>query len=275
MAKPANPSAELAPSRRKFGLRDLLRLAVWGVSAAGALFVALYAGDDRDRPRPPVCGGCRNPRSPDADGRQADPPARRPGGPPAGRDRALARRRPRPAAGPRRHARTEPRRHHRLDRPGREGRADALRRSPAPSRRRAAASAPSAVRQDDVTSSINPPDAAPSRRASRCRRNRRGRAPPRPNSASTSAAPPRSRRLRTAWTAALRRHGPLLEGLRPVVQMRERPRPARHGIAPHRRPHPQRRDRGPALRQHDGGGRDLRARGVRRTASRRPLIAAA
>jgi hypothetical protein len=32
--------------------------------------------------------------------------------------------------------------------------------------------------------------------------------------------------LRTAWTAALRRHGPLLEGLRPVVQMRERPKPA-------------------------------------------------
>lgn len=31
--------------------------------------------------------------------------------------------------------------------------------------------------------------------------------------------------LRTAWTAALRRHGPLLEGLRPVVQMRERVRP--------------------------------------------------
>jgi len=31
--------------------------------------------------------------------------------------------------------------------------------------------------------------------------------------------------LRTAWTAALRRHGPLLEGLRPIVQMRERPRP--------------------------------------------------
>lgn len=32
--------------------------------------------------------------------------------------------------------------------------------------------------------------------------------------------------LRTAWTAALRRHAKLLEGLRPVVQMRERPRPA-------------------------------------------------
>ncbi len=32
--------------------------------------------------------------------------------------------------------------------------------------------------------------------------------------------------LRTAWTAALRRHAKLLEGLRPVVQMRERPRAA-------------------------------------------------
>jgi hypothetical protein len=32
--------------------------------------------------------------------------------------------------------------------------------------------------------------------------------------------------LRTAWTAALRRHAKVLEGLRPVVQMRERPRPA-------------------------------------------------
>jgi hypothetical protein len=31
--------------------------------------------------------------------------------------------------------------------------------------------------------------------------------------------------LRTAWTAALRRHAMLLEGLHPVVQMRERPRP--------------------------------------------------
>ena len=31
--------------------------------------------------------------------------------------------------------------------------------------------------------------------------------------------------LRTAWNAALRRHGAVLEGLRPVVQMRERPRP--------------------------------------------------
>jgi hypothetical protein len=32
--------------------------------------------------------------------------------------------------------------------------------------------------------------------------------------------------LRTAWTAALRRHAVLLQGLRPLVQMRERPRAA-------------------------------------------------
>ena len=77
--------------------------------------------------------------------------------------------------------------------------------------------------------------------------------------------------LRTAWTAALRRHGPLLEGLHPVVQMRERPRPGAAGIAPDRRAHPQRRDGGPALRRDDRGGRDLRARAVRRPAARRTL----
>ena len=42
MAKP-EPSAALAPVQPKFGLRDLFRLAVWGVSAASALFIALYA----------------------------------------------------------------------------------------------------------------------------------------------------------------------------------------------------------------------------------------
>ena len=46
----------------------------------------------------------------------------------------------------------------------------------------------------------------------------------------SSISPPTSatsvEALRTAWTAALRRHGKLLVGLHPVVQMRERPRPA-------------------------------------------------
>ena len=54
--------------------------------------------------------------------------------------------------------------------------------------------------------------------------------PPGPNAAKTEfgldlGSASTVEALRTAWTAALRRHGPLLEGLRPVVQMRERPRP--------------------------------------------------
>ena len=42
MAEPI-PKVEPVPSRPKFGLRDLFRLVVWGVSAASALFIALYA----------------------------------------------------------------------------------------------------------------------------------------------------------------------------------------------------------------------------------------
>jgi hypothetical protein len=41
VAKP-EPSAQLAPSTPKFGLRNL-RLAIWGVSAATAMFIAFYA----------------------------------------------------------------------------------------------------------------------------------------------------------------------------------------------------------------------------------------
>ena len=41
--------------------------------------------------------------------------------------------------------------------------------------------------------------------------------------------------------------------------------------APDRRPHPECRDGGPALRDDDGSGRGLRARDVRRPAARRPL----
>ena len=57
MAKP-EPSAALAPVRPKFGLRDLFRLAIWGVSAASALFIALYAATTeigRDRLFVAVC----------------------------------------------------------------------------------------------------------------------------------------------------------------------------------------------------------------------------
>src|SRR4051812_1416317 len=43
LAKPA-PIAALMPSKPKFGLRDLFRVALWGFSAACALFIAIYAG---------------------------------------------------------------------------------------------------------------------------------------------------------------------------------------------------------------------------------------
>ena len=77
--------------------------------------------------------------------------------------------------------------------------------------------------ENEVTSSIRPPAVVPSQVPM----------PPQPpvsnagkaefgldlGSASTVEA------LRTAWAVALRRHGVLLEGLHPVVQTRERPRP--------------------------------------------------
>ena len=42
MAKP-KPTAALAPSHRKFRMRDLWRLALWGLSATAALTLVAYA----------------------------------------------------------------------------------------------------------------------------------------------------------------------------------------------------------------------------------------
>ena len=185
--------AQLAPSRRKFGMRDLWRIALWGLSAAGALFAC------RSTPRTTEIGrdrllvavaeihevlmptGVKPIRPLDArEGRRLAETVRALA---ADRDRLL---------GPRRHARTEPRRHHRLDRPGREGRADA---PPEPGAEPApAGSAAKPAASEDVTSSISRAgrrrhiehaDAAAAARVQR---------QPRPNSASISAAPARSRR---------------------------------------------------------------------------------
>ena len=99
-------------------------------------------------------------------------------------------RRPRTAARPRRHPRAEHRRHHRLDRPGREGREDAWPKR-CPSRRQPRLRAkPAGGRRHLEHPSLG-------QRATcrcRCRRHRRYRASARPNSASISAAPARSRR---------------------------------------------------------------------------------
>ena len=73
--------------------------------------------------------------------------------------------------------------------------------------------------------------------------------PPGPNTAKTEfgldlGSATTVEALRTAWATALRRHGTPLEGLRPLVQMRERPRRAGRNYAsspdlsPTRRPRP-------------------------------------
>ena len=226
MAKPV-PKAEPAPSRPKFGLRDLFRLAVWGLSAAGGLFLALYAATTetgRDRLFVAVAEihevlmptGVKPIRPLDArEGRRLAETVRSLA---ADRDRLVARvatleqnidsitgsiaqvekvaRATPPAAAP------------------------AANAAPGP----AAPAAPSAASiettpgksapEEDITSSLTLPPQQPAANPAKTEFGLDL------GSATTVEA------LRTAWTAALRRHGPLLEGLRPVVQMRERPRPS-------------------------------------------------
>ena len=208
MAKP-EPSAALAPVRPKFGLRDLFRLAIWGVSAASALFVALYAATTeigRDRlfvafaeiHEVLMPTGVKPIRPLDArEGRRLAETVRSLA---ADRDRLLAR-----------VATLE----QNLDGiTGSIARAEKAARSapgtappeptPAPTR---------AAPDEDVTSSIPMPPQPPGASAAK------------PEFGLDLGSATTIDALRTAWTVALRRHGPLLEGLRPVVQMRERPRP--------------------------------------------------
>jgi hypothetical protein len=214
VAKP-EPSAALAPVRPKFGLRDLFRLSVWGVSAACALFVALYATTTevgRDRLFVAVAEihevlmptGVKPIRPLDArEGRRLAETVRSLA---ADRDRLVAR-----------VATLE----QSLD--GITGSiARAEKTAPtAPSAPITAAPAPSAAAtasaktapNDDVTSSIPIPPQPPGTNVAK------------PEFGLDLGSATTVDALRTAWTAALRRHGPLLEGLRPVVQMRERPRP--------------------------------------------------
>ena len=215
MAKP-EPSAALAPVRPKFGLRDLFRLTIWGVSAASALFVALYAATtETGRERLFVAfaeihevlmpTGVKPIRPLDArEGRRLAETVRSLA---ADRDRLLAR-----------VAMLE----QSLDGvTGSIAQAEkAARTTPAPSV--VPAPAPRAVPaepttrsapDEDVTSSIPMPPQPPGASAAK------------PEFGLDLGSATTVDALRTAWTAAVRRHGPLLEGLRPVVQMRERPRP--------------------------------------------------
>ena len=215
MAEPAS-GAKSAPAQRKFGLRDLWRVALWGVSAAAALTIAVYAGATeigRDRLHVAFAGihevlmptGVKPIRPLDArEGRRLAETVRQLSG---DRERLLAR-----------IATLE----QSLDGiTGSIARVEKAARSISPPDAAAPAKAtpPASTPDEDVTSSVNPPAGVP--------------IPPQPpgsavtktefgldlGGASTVEA------LRTAWTAALRRHGALLEGLRPVVNMRDRPRP--------------------------------------------------
>jgi hypothetical protein len=221
VAKP-EPSAALTPVQPKFGLRDLFRLAIWGVSAASTLFIALYAATTeigRDRlfvafaeiHEVLMPTGVKPIRPLDArEGRRLAETVRSLA---ADRDRLLAR-----IATLEQSldgitgsiARVE-----KAARTTSPGSPNAPAQSVAPALSAAPAEPPPTRRapDEDVTSSIPMPPQQPGSGAAKTEFGIDL------GSATTVEA------LRTAWTAALRRHGPLLEGLRPVVQMRERPRP--------------------------------------------------
>ena len=197
-------------------MRDLARLALWGMSAAGALFVAVVtAATDIGRDRLQVAivevhealipSGIKPIQPLDArEGRRLAETVRVLA---ADRERLLAR--------------IDTLEHSIEDVTGSIARAERVAQATPPREPAApppAEAAPAPAAPEDVTSSINPPVEVPL-------------PPPAPANTGKpefgldlgSAASLEA--LRTAWTAALRRHGSLLEGLRPVVQMRERPRP--------------------------------------------------
>ena len=188
-------------------------------------------------------------------GRQADRP-QCPGGPPAGRDRARACNRPRalrlawlrlkrasvasPARSPGSEIRTRKPRRSRASEAG-LCHGTGLRRTSPPASIRPRSHCPACAFHEPRPNSASI-WAAPAGRGAAHRLDRR--------------APPPWRRCSKACAQSCRcANGPA----------------RRNGIAPDRRPYRQCRDSGPAVRHHDSGRRDLRARDVRRAAARRSL----
>lgn len=197
-------------------MRDLWRVAFWGLSAVGALAIVITTGStDTGRERLHVAfgeiyeilmpTGVKTIRPLDArEGRRLAETVRSLS---SDRDRLLAR-----------IATLE---HSVEDITGSIARSEKAARTVAPAEASEPpqAAPPATSPAEDVTSSIAPPAGVP--------------LPPQPpnsgvtktefgldlGGASTVEA------LRTAWTVALRRHGGLLEGLRPVVNLRDRARP--------------------------------------------------
>jgi hypothetical protein len=215
------PSAELAHWRRKFEMWDLVRIALWGVSAAAALTLAVYAGSTEtghDRLRVAFLEireivmptGMKPVRPLDArEGRRLAESVR---GLAAEREKLLAR-----------IATLEQSVEGITGSITRVEKAARLAPPPEPAvPAEAPLSAPPAPPDEDVTSSINAPASMPNTVPM----------PPSPSGSNPAKAEfgldlgsaTTIEALRTAWTAALRRHGAVLEGLRPVVQMRDRAR---------------------------------------------------
>jgi hypothetical protein len=196
----------------KFGWRDLLRISLWAVSAASAMIVAVYAGSSgtgRDRLRQ-VFAEVHETLIPS--GAQAVQPLdAREGRRLADTVRILVADRERLVA---RIATLE---QNVESVTGSIAKVEKSIQAPTP----APEISPRVVQTpEETTSSISPPASVPSPPSA-----------PSPNVTKTEfgvdlGSATSVEALRAAWTAALRRHAKLLVGLRPVVQMRERPHPA-------------------------------------------------
>jgi hypothetical protein len=221
LAKPKQPGAKFAPPRQKFGMRDLWRITLWGLSAAGGLTLVVYAGTSatgHDRLRVAVAeiheilipSGANTIRPLDArEGRRLAETVRTLA---ADRERLLAR-----VATLEQNIDDITGSIARVEKAA-KAQPDAI---PSPGEAPPPALNPP---EEDLTSSVSPPPPAS---------NRAVPMPPQPpvanasktefgldlGSASTVEA------LRTAWSIALRKHATLLEGLHPLVQTRDRPRP--------------------------------------------------
>jgi hypothetical protein len=196
----------------KFGWRDLLRISLWAVSAASAMVVAVYAGSSetgRDRLHQVfaevhetlIPSGVKAVRPLDArEGRNLADTVRILV---ADRERLVTR-----------IATLE----QNLDSvTGSIAKVEKSIQAPTPAPQ---TSPPIIQAPEETTSSVSPPASVTAPPSA-----------PSPNPIKTEfgvdlGSATSVEALRTAWTAALRRHAKLLEGLRPVVQTRERPRPA-------------------------------------------------
>jgi hypothetical protein len=208
----AERSVALAPVRSTLSLRDLFRLAVWGMSAGCALFIALYAATTEiGQARLHLAFAEIHELLMPANAEPIRPLDAREGRRLADIVRSLDADREQLLA---RVAMLEQRVVD-ITEPILRAETAAQPTLPAFSIAPAEQTPPKSAPDENITSSMPIPP----------------QQPPGPNTAKTEfgldlGSATTVEALRTAWATALRRHGTPLEGLRPLVQMRERPRRA-------------------------------------------------